>query len=140
MRAHRRRWTTGACATALAALLMAGTAAFTPLRPPRDAALHLELERSEPAADATLDESPAEIRLWFTQSPQIDGTSVRVLPVGGEPLDTGDARLAEGDDQLVLASLTAPLANGRYQVRWRAMARDGHVVRGTFEFRVDIAR
>lgn len=119
---------------------MAVTAAFTPHRPAPATDLHLELERSEPAADATLDEAPTEIRLWFTQSPQIDGTSVRVLPVGGEPLETGNARLAEDDDQLVLSSLAAPLANGRYEVRWRAMARDGHVVRGTFEFRVDIAR
>lgn len=103
-------------------------------------AMHLELVRSEPAADSTVTESPTEIRLWFTQSPEIEGTSVRVLPVGGEPLGSGDARLADDDDTLVLAPLAAPLAQGRYEVRWRALARDGHVVRGTFEFQVDMAR
>lgn len=118
--------------------LVAATAAFAAPRSSGD--LHLQLERSEPEADATVDEAPSEIHLWFSQSPQIDGTSVRVLPVGGEPLRTGDARLAKDDDHLVLASLDQPLASGRYEVRWRAMARDGHIVRGTFEFRVDIAR
>jgi len=120
--------------------LVAAMAAFAPPRPSPANEMHLQLERSEPAADATVHEAPTEIRLWFTQSPQIDGTSVRVLPVGGEPLETGDAHLAEEDDELVLASLAEPLASGRYEVRWRAMARDGHVVRGTFEFQVDTAR
>ena len=139
MREQSRRWKAASRFAALGASL-AVTVAFMPLRAPAANDLHLQLERSEPAADSTVHETPAEIRLWFTQSPQIDGTSVRVLPVGGEPLETGDARLAEADDRLVLASLAAPLANGRYEVSWRAMARDGHVVRGTFEFRVDIAR
>lgn len=137
MRVHRRSGTRGLYAAALGGLV-AVTAAFAPQR--TAGGLHLELERSEPAADSTVGEAPTEIRLWFTQSPQIDGTSVRVLPMGGEPLETGDARLADDDDQLVLTSVDTPLADGRYEVRWRAMARDGHVVRGTFEFRVDIAR
>lgn len=152
MRTHRHEWTAGARIAALGTLV-AATAAFGPagavdgdaVRPAAPGvidgeAMHLELERSEPAADAAVHESPTEIRLWFTQTPEIEGTSVRVLPVGGEPLETGDARLAEDDDTLVVATLGAPLANGRYEVRWRALARDGHVVRGTFEFQVDIAR
>ena len=98
-------------------------------------ALHLALDRSTPEADATVS-SVDKISLWFTQSPQMAGTSVRVVPDGGEPLDLGKAKMSDADDTLIELLVADGLAAGAYTVHWRAMAQDGHTVRGDFGFTV----
>ena len=105
----------------------------------RNIELHLDLDRSEPEADQVV-EAVDRISLWFTQSPQMGGTSIRLVPSGGEPLDLGDAKKSEGDEKLILLDVTRPLAPGTYGVYWRAMAQDGHTVRGDFSFQVKAAR
>lgn len=110
-------------------------------RPPAEIpdVLHLALDRSVPEADATV-ASVDKISLWFTQSPQMGGTTVRVVPQGGEPLDLGKARMSEADDTLIELGVSGGLAPGSYTVHWRAMAQDGHTVRGDFSFRVQAQR
>jgi methionine-rich copper-binding protein CopC len=126
------------------ALLATGLAPWTVSVPRAVAgdvdAMHLQLERSDPAKDATVTTSPDQISLWFNQSPQIRGTSVRVVPAGGDPLPTGEAKLAGDDGKLVVAPVTGSIPDGDYTVMWRAMASDGHVVRGEFGFKVAVAR
>ncbi|MCG8469933.1 MAG: copper resistance protein CopC [Gemmatimonadetes bacterium] len=119
--------------TAAALALLAGSGSFSA---PADAAtpLHLRLEASQPGAGetvATLD----EIRLEFSQAPQMAGTRIRVLS-GGEPLDLGDAAASPDDDEVVVLALADGLADGEYEVRWRAMSPDGHPVTGDFGFTV----
>lgn len=124
------------------ALLVAGPApAATPaaLAAPRSAgtgAFHLELERSSPAADEMVAGSPDRITLWFSQAPEMAGTSIHVVPEGAAPLDLGDPKADPEDPAVVHLALATPLAPGEYRVVWRAMARDGHVVRGDFGFMV----
>ena len=100
---------------------------------------HLDLDRSVPEADATASDV-TKISLWFTQAPQMSGTSVRIVPEGGEPLDAGKAKADPNDGKLVELALSAALDPGKYAVHWRAMAQDGHTVRGDFEFTVRSAR
>ena len=38
------------------------------------------------------------------------------------------------------ARVKSPLANGRYSVAWKAMSNDGHVVNGTFSFRIGVTK
>ena len=106
----------------------------------RDASLHLALEDSSPKKDETVSESPDKITLWFTQAPQMSGTSIRLLPKGGEPLDLGDAEAMDDDDTVVVLAIGHTLAAGDYEVHWRAMAQDGHVIRGDFGFTVGMGR
>lgn len=101
-------------------------------------AFHLALDKSIPEADQTAP-SPDRISLWFTQAPQMSGTSIRLVPEGGEPLDLGDAKVSKEDDKLILLDVPTTLADGSYQVYWRAMAQDGHTVRGDFAFGVKAA-
>lgn len=103
------------------------------------ASLHLALERSTPEADQTVADV-SKISLWFTQAPQMSGTSIRVVPEGGEPLDAGKAKMNPDDDQLIELALSEPLAAGNYAIHWRAMAQDGHTVRGDFSFTVRAGR
>ena len=105
-----------------------------------DAELHLALKESSPKKDELLSASPENITLWFTQAPQMAGTSVRLLPKGGEPMELGDAVVAEDDDTVVILGVTHELTDGEYEVHWRAMAQDGHVIRGDFGFMVHATR
>jgi hypothetical protein len=96
--------------------------------------MHLELKRSAPEAETTVP-APSEIRLWFTQAPQAAGTSLRLIQ-NGQPLEIG-ALMPDPEDATVYAApVESPLAPGTYTVAWRAMAADGHVVRGEFPFTV----
>ena len=95
---------------------------------------HLALAESWPKADEELAESPEEVRLRFTQAPQMTGTSLRLRPVDADPLDIGKTIATAEDDKIVVASIPMHLEYGTYEVLWRAMARDGHVVRGDFQF------
>lgn len=96
--------------------------------------LHLELSRSAPEAEATV-APPSEIRLWFSQAPQASGTSLRLIQ-SGQPLEIGELKPDPEDAAVYVAPVDTPLAPGTYTVAWRAMAADGHVVRGEFPFTV----
>ncbi|MDE2661767.1 MAG: copper resistance protein CopC [Gemmatimonadota bacterium] len=101
---------------------------------------HLSLKESSPEKDETIAISPPTITLWFTQAPQMAGTSVRLLPKGGEPLDLEPATAQEDDPSVVVLNVSETLSDGDYEVMWRAMAQDGHTIRGDFGFTVQTAR
>ena len=46
------------------------------------AARHLKLIRSEPLANAVLTMSPTQVKLWFTQRPELTVTSIKVSRKG----------------------------------------------------------
>ncbi|WP_419164514.1 copper resistance CopC family protein [Candidatus Palauibacter sp.] len=103
-------------------------------------ASHLALKESSPKKDETVSASPETVTLWFTQAPQMAGTSVRLLPTGGEPMELEAATAHEDDPTVVILTVSETLADGDYQVMWRAMAQDGHTIRGDFGFAVSTAR
>jgi len=100
------------------------------------APFHLHLVKSRPPANATVDAVPDSIRLWFSQRPELAVTSVKVTGPGETTVAL--APLAEGDSAVVIAPVKAKASAtlGSYSVAWRTMSKDGHVVRGTFSFRV----
>ncbi len=132
MRSYMKRKTINLAAVAGIAICMAiVTAAASP---------HLALKESYPKKDETVSASPETVTLWFTQAPQMAGTSVRLLPTGGEPMELEAATAHEDDPTVVILTVSETLADGDYQVMWRAMARDGHTIRGDFGFAVSTAR
>jgi methionine-rich copper-binding protein CopC len=116
------------------ALVVAATTTVTVLAGARSA-FHLHLVKSAPAASATVPTSPESIRLWFSQSPELAVTTVKVTGPGSAAVAL--APLASGDSALVIAPVKTAMAPGSYSVAWRTMAKDGHVIRGTFSFRVE---
>ncbi len=117
----------------LLALLVVGGLVLPGTADSRDR-LHLQLDRSAPEAESTV-APPSEIRLWFSQAPQAAGTSLRLIREG-EPLEIADLKPDAEDATVYAVALESPLAAGSYTVAWRAMAADGHVVRGEFPFTV----
>ncbi len=98
-------------------------------------AFHFALSRSAPAADATVP-SPAEIRLWFTQEPQENSISIRLLDGHGEMVETAEVT-GDADEPTVFSiGLDHSLGAGPYTVAWRGIGPDGHAVRGDFAFTV----
>jgi methionine-rich copper-binding protein CopC len=116
-------------AAALATLLL-GVSALTAWRAP----FHLHLVKSAPAANASVAAAPDSIRLWFSQPPELKLTTVKVTGPGSATIAL--APLTKGDSALVVAAVKGRMAVGAYTVVWRTMSKDGHVVRGTFAFKV----
>lgn len=98
--------------------------------------LHLRLNRTAPAADSTVTGSPEEIRLFFSEPPQMRGTSVRLADTADNLVPSTEAVADEDDPRQVWINPSAPLSPGSYTVHWRVIAQDGHTQRGNFTFRV----
>lgn len=112
--------------------------AFVPLLS-EAAALHLKLSRSEPTANARLAASPTQVKLWFTQRPELTVTSVKLVSgSGATAVERALAPLtrAAASGSPIVAPVGSALAAGHYELRWRTMARDGHVLSGVIPFDV----
>ncbi len=95
---------------------------------------HLKLDRAEPAIGGTVTTAPTAIRLFFSQAPQMKGTSIRVVDAKEQAVHLADAHADAKDGKIVIADVKGVVAPGTYTVAWRAMARDGHVIKGDFRF------
>ena len=107
------------------------------------AARHLKLIKSEPLANDKLATSPTQVKLWFTQRPELTVTSIKVKSgTGAAVVERALAPLSR--DAAAASPITAPvgaaLASGHYEVVWRTMARDGHVLSGVIPFDVGTPR
>ena len=100
-----------------------------------DAEFHFALSKSMPEADSSV-ESPQEVRLWFTEVPEAETTSIRVIGADERAIQTGDVTQDDENKQSFGIALEHALSPGTYTVAWRAMGSDGHVVRSDYEFTV----
>jgi len=101
---------------------------------------HLKLVRSFPAADTVLAASPEHIMIELSESVELTGAKLTLAREGGAPVALGALRREAGAPKLLRADVRTALASGGYVVSWRTMSKDGHVVKGTFGFRVGAAK
>jgi methionine-rich copper-binding protein CopC len=107
-------------------LALATTAVASP------AFAHDELVASDPAADSTVAELPAELTLTFS-GVLIDEAGVNAVSA----TDAAGTELADGTPQLDGTQVTQPLSGdsqGTITVRWRVVSSDGHPVSGEYSF------
>jgi copper transport protein len=124
----RRLWRSAALA-GLVGLWLAGPAAAP-------AAAHAQLISSTPGAGELLAESPAELRLAFSEPLDPSFLDVDLLDQDGGTLAPDIGRVDPADDHALVAPMP-PLADGLYTVNWRVLsAADGHVTQGFFTFGV----
>ena len=97
---------------------------------------HLALEQSVPEADASVGHRLEEVRLFFSQPPQLAGTSIRVVDARDRLVEATAAEADSDDPSVVFIRLEGALAAGTYTVHWRALAQDNHPVNGDFGFAV----
>jgi copper transport protein len=118
----------------VAVLALAGVAA---LASPADA--HALLERSYPAAGASLPRAPHTMLLFFTEAPDPGLSTVSLLDSSGQAvLGVGQPTVVPGNVRELRVKLPH-LANGVYTVNWRTVSKvDGHVTGGSFAFGIGV--
>jgi methionine-rich copper-binding protein CopC len=99
------------------------------------ASMHFDLDRSVPEAGATV-APPSTVTLWFTQVPQENSVSIRLVDARGGLVASSDAVQSSDDRTRFAIRPSAPLTPGAYTVAWRGIGQDGHTVRGDFAFTV----
>ena len=96
---------------------------------------HSQLVASSPAAGTTVPESPAEIRLVFSEPLEAQVTSLDVVSGGTAVLSR--AGVIDPADPYALVVADPELPDGVYMLTWRTLsAADGHTAQGFFTFAV----
>jgi len=96
---------------------------------------HAFLERADPGVGSTIQTSPSEVRIRFTENIEPAVSSIQVFDASGKEVDKRDLHLDRSDHALLHISLP-PLGVGTYKVVWRVVSVDTHVTNGDFTFRV----
>jgi methionine-rich copper-binding protein CopC len=95
---------------------------------------HSELTSSMPADKASVATAPKEVMLHFSEPVRL--TAVSVTRSGGAKQDLSGIPAERVKDFTVAAP---GLGDGQYEVSWRALSSDSHVMTGTFSFSVGAA-
>ena len=97
---------------------------------------HAVLRLANPLENAALEQSPAAIRLTFSEAPDIALSQIRVVDSSGAAYEAAQPSLVPADPLTISLSLP-PLRRGVYTVSWRIVsAVDGHATSGTYAFGV----
>ena len=96
---------------------------------------HAFLERADPGVGSTIQTSPSEVRIRFTENIEPAVSSIQVFDTSGKEVDKRDLHLDRSDHALLHISL-GPLGVGTYRVTWRVVSVDTHVTNGNFTFRI----
>jgi len=118
--------------------LLAGGAVLFPSTPAGAEAMlrHLELDHALPGPDSVMSSTITEVRLHFSEPPQMRATSIRLVDGSRSLVSSSPPVAYEEDPRQVFVTLESALPDGAYTVQWRVMAQDGHVQRGDYSFRV----
>lgn len=123
------------CVAAVLFVMLVGTLLVLPAR---GAWAHAQLQTTVPADGETVQTSPDEVVLRFSEGVSPPPAAIRVLNANGQRVDAGDSGPG-GDSSTLRARLQPDLAPGTYVVAWRATSLDGHPVRGAFTFSVGVS-
>jgi methionine-rich copper-binding protein CopC len=96
---------------------------------------HAFLREADPGVGSTVQTSPNEVRIRFTENIEPAFGSIQVFDASGKELDKRDVHLDRSDRALLHVSLPR-LGAGIYKVVWRVVSVDTHVTNGNFTFRV----
>ena len=100
------------------------------------ASAHTDLVNSIPRSESVINSLPPEINITFAED-LIDignSNSIAVLDSSGEDMSQGQITVA---GPTLTKALIASDKIGIYKVEYRAVAADGHVIKGEFSFTVD---
>ena len=98
---------------------------------------HLKLVRSSPAANSTIESSPARLQLWFSDEPLLLMSAVTLAgPRGAIKLEAPRA----GGERSLVVSVGTTLEPGAYRIAWKTAGDDGHVLQGAVDFSIKPAK
>jgi methionine-rich copper-binding protein CopC len=96
---------------------------------------HAFLKDADPAVGSTIQTSPSEVRIRFTENIEAAVSSIQVFDASGKAVDKRDLHLDRSDHALLHVSLPR-LGAGIYKVVWRVVSVDTHATSGSFTFRI----
>jgi methionine-rich copper-binding protein CopC len=100
------------------------------------ASAHATRIATDPADNAELSASPAQVSAMFNEKLQPQFAAMTVVGPDGNLWSTGDAKV----DGAVASVGVRPLGpSGTYTVNYRVTSADGHVVSGSWSFRLTLA-
>jgi methionine-rich copper-binding protein CopC len=104
---------------------------FTVLLGAPAALAHTSLQKSTPAAGASLAAPPAEVSLTFGEAVRLPASPIRVAGPDGAVWTVGKATVT---DATVTAPVSATGPAGAYTLTWQVISDDGDTIRGTVRF------
>lgn len=96
---------------------------------------HAFLKEADPGVGSTVQTSPSEVRIRFTENIEPSVSSIQIFDASGKEVDKRNLHLDSSDHALLHVSLPQ-LGAGIYKVVWRVVSVDTHVSNGTFTFRI----
>jgi hypothetical protein len=110
--------------------LLAGlTALVTP------ALAEVRLVSSSPADKTSVDASPAELDLSFSDALNSTASGLTIVGADMAPIATEDPMLMDGD-KMLMVPVSQTLPAGTYVVRWHVLSTDGQQTSGNYSFTV----
>jgi len=94
---------------------------------------HAFLKDADPGVGSTMQRSPSEVRIRFTENIEPTVSSIQVFDASGKEVDKRDLHPDRSDHALLHVSLPL-LGAGIYKVVWRVVSVDTHVTNGNFTF------
>lgn len=101
---------------------------------PQVASAHGRLKSSSPGAGAHLGTSPRELRLDFSEVPDLAFSRVTLIAPSGRAVALGTLAYAPESRGTLVAAIPGHLQAGTYIVRWQLAGDDGHPIKGSFDF------
>jgi copper resistance protein C len=108
------------------ACVLAATAAYA----------HAFLERAIPGVGSTVNGSPSELQLSFTQNVVLAFSGVKVAAENGEAIPTSKATQDPSSPNVLHVRLGRSLKPGTYVVTWHVVSVDTHPTSGSYKFTV----
>nr|WP_232080321.1 copper resistance CopC family protein [Mycobacterium branderi] len=102
----------------------------------RPAAAHAVRVAADPAENAVVDAGPARVSATFNERLQTTFAAMAVVGPDGNLWSTGDAQVQGAVVSVALRPLGPA---GTYTVNYRVTSADGHVVTGSWSFRLAVA-
>ncbi len=99
---------------------------------------HAHLKTSSPEMDSTVQESPKEVTLTFSEPLELSMSKIEVEDVtNGGIISEGEAHAAAGKENSLQINLHAPKTpKAKLRVIWKVVAKDTHKMSGKFTFDV----
>lgn len=102
----------------------------------QQAQAHAHLKHALPAEQSTVQTSPKQLTLSFSEGVEAAFSGIVLRDAAGKTIATGKPAVDAADNKQLLIALSAPLTTGKYQVNWHAVSVDGHKTKGNYGFTV----
>ncbi len=106
---------------------------------PQLALAHAHLIEAHPSKDEVVHQAPTEVSVKFSEELEVAMSKLEVLDLSSHKIvSTGSVKMGEKN---ILVVALSPLKSGKttYRVSWKAVAKDSHSMKGTYDFTVDSA-